>query len=401
MRIQAATDNDIYPPRFGGSERSFGLCRGLARHHEVQVLCVVPNRSPGRAHERADGVELLRRRAWYTSLAWRLERLGIAPLALAASGHARYASRLLGAFRGAAEVFAADLWLAGLFALRPAPMMVYTAHNVERDRFAAGPSALSRSPRWIAYVAELEARAVREATLTVACTAEDAGRFGELYGLARERAVVIPNGWDETRIRPATSERRASARAALGFGESETVALFVGSDMPHNREAARLLIERLLPSLAGRGLRLVVAGSVSRALGGVRDPALRVAGEVDDLEPWLHAADVGLNPMRSGAGSNVKLPTYLAAGLAVVTSAHGLRGYPELAPLVTVAEPDQFADALIERPRGWAARGLAMPAEVAALSWGALGERLGERLAERLAGAGVRSEAPAPREARA
>lgn len=189
----------------------------------------------------------------------------------------------------------------------------------------------------------------------------------------------------------------ARARAALGLGEAETVALFVGSDMPHNREAARVLVRRVLPALAGRGLRLVVAGSVSRALAGERDVALRVAGEVDDLEPWLHAADVGINPVASGGGSNVKLPTYLAAGLAVVTTAYGLRGYPELAPLVEVAEPEEMADALRERPRGWAARGLAMPAAVAALAWGTLGERLGGRLASALPS----HEAPRAREARA
>jgi glycosyltransferase involved in cell wall biosynthesis len=402
MRIQAATDNELFPPRFGGPQRTFGLCRGLARRHEVQALCVVPNRSRGAARQRADGVELVRRRAWYTSLAWRLERLGIAPLQVAALGHTRAADRLRSAFSGEAQVFAADLLLTGLFDRHPAPLKVYAAHNVERDRFVAGGSALSRSPRWISWIAALEERAVHEATLTVTCTTEDAERFAELYGLPRERAIVIPNGWDETRSQPATLERRARARAALGLAEAETVALFVGSDMPHNREAVRLLVHRVLPSLAGRGLRLVVAGSVSRALAGVRDTALRVAGEVEDLEPWLHAADVGINPVRSGGGSNVKLPTYLAAGLAVVTTAYGLRGYPELAPLVTTAEPDELADALRERPRGWAARGLAMPAEVAALSWGALGERLGERFAEHLVATGAAGNAaPVRRESRA
>ena len=156
-------------------------------------------------------------------------------------------------------------------------------------------------------------------------------------------------------------------------------------------------------------MRLVVAGSVSRSLSSSHEVALRIAGEVEDLEPWLHAADVGINPVASGAGSNVKLPTYLAAGLAVVTTAYGLRGYPELEPLVTVAEPGEMAAALRERPRGWASRGASMPAAVASLAWGTLGERLGEVLAERLGeragarlGAGLPPmEAPPAREARA
>ncbi len=133
-------------------------------------------------------------------------------------------------------------------------------------------------------------------------------------------------------------------------------------------------------ALAGVGFRLVVAGSVSRAVAGRREPWLAVYGEAPDLLPALHAADAGLNPVTSGGGSNVKLPTYLAAGLAVVTTPHGLRGFAPLAPWVVVARPGETAEALRARPAGWLARGLAPPGEVAGYAWGRLGERLGEVL---------------------
>ena len=71
MLIHVATDNDIYPPRFGATQRSFGLCRGLARRHGIHALCVVPNRDRAPAEQVANGVRLSRRRAWYTSVAWR------------------------------------------------------------------------------------------------------------------------------------------------------------------------------------------------------------------------------------------------------------------------------------------------------------------------------------------
>ena len=80
MLIHAATDNDIHPPLFGGTQRAFGLYRGLARRHEVSALCVVPNRAVAAADERVAGVRLLRRKAWYTSVAWRLERARLAPM---------------------------------------------------------------------------------------------------------------------------------------------------------------------------------------------------------------------------------------------------------------------------------------------------------------------------------
>jgi hypothetical protein len=378
--IHVATDNDIYPPRFGATQRSFGLCRGLARRHGIHALCVVPNRDRAPAEQVANGVRLSRRRAWYTSVAWRLDRWGLAPMAVAARGHRAGAARLLDALPGEATVFAADLLLTPLFERHPAPLKVYAAHNVEQDHFRETHPRLGSSRRWAGEIAALESRAAGQAALVVACTAADARRFGELYGVPAARIHVAANGWDETRVHPVTPESRARERAARHFAEHETVALFVGSDVPHNRAALRMLVHDVLPRLAADHFRLAVVGSVSRAVGDPRPAWLSVAGEVEDVEPWLHAADVGLNPVTGGGGSNVKLPTYLAAGLAVITTPFGLRGYPELARHVTVAEPGETAAALRQRPRGWPAGGGGLPEAVAALSWGRIGEQLAGRL---------------------
>ena len=87
--------------------------------------------------------------------------------------------------------------------------------------------------------------------------------------------------------------------------------------------------------------------------------------------------------MTTGGGSNVKLPTYLAAGLAVLTTPFGLRGYAALRSRVVVAALEETTEALRARPAGWLARGLPPPPEVAEYAWGRLGERLGEELEAR------------------
>jgi glycosyltransferase involved in cell wall biosynthesis len=55
-------------------------------------------------------------------------------------------------------------------------------------------------------------------------------------------------------------------------------------------------------------------------------PNLLLPGVVDTVAPWLAAADLALNPMISGSGSNLKLFEYLAAGLPVVSTSFGVRG---------------------------------------------------------------------------
>lgn len=396
MLIHAATDIDIHPPLFGGAQRDLGLYRGLARRHTVRALCMVPNRSRGAAEERVAGVEILRGRAWYTALAWRLEQARVSPLYLAAYGHRGRAARLLERLGGSADVLMTDLHLAALREHAAARLKVHHSQNVEYDHFrSAGPPLLSRG-MWAERLRAVEAQAVETADLTVAASDEDAARIAELYGVPGERLVVAVNGYDETAVRPPAPAARVRARTALGIGEGEVVCAFVGSDVPHNRVGLSVLVEQVMPPLAGNGFRLLVIGSVARALGGRREPWLIAAGERRDLAGVLDAADIGLNPVRAGGGSNIKLPTYLAAGLAVVTTPHGLRGFPALAPYVTVAEPDAMPEALRAKPAGWArSAGATLPAPVAALAWGEIGERLGETFAARLAGTGGDTGTPA------
>jgi hypothetical protein len=108
----------------------------------------------------------------------------------------------------------------------------------------------------------------------------------------------------------------------------------------------------------------------------------------------LHAADTGLNPVAAGGGSNVKVPAYLAAGLAVVSTPFGMRGYGALESLVRVAPAETFAEAWRQRPQGWARASGVTPPALAAFAWGAIGERLGEALtfARPAAGATQRAE---------
>ena len=387
MIVHGFASTDLAPPDTGASQRLFGLYRGLARHHATEVLAMVPNRHPGPRTETVAGVRLTRRKAWYTALAWRLERAGLAPMFVAAHAHDTMASALLRALDGRPDVVMADLALTGVLSRARVALTVYHAHNVELDHFAsAGPRVAGRG-WWARDLRALEARACAHAALVVTVSEEDAARMSELYRVPAARLLVVPNGYDETVLRPATANERESARAAIGVTGDERVALFLGSDVPHNRTALRFLIERVMPRL--RGVRLLAAGSVTSAFLGRREPWLTLRRAARDVAPWLAAADLGLNPVTGGAGSNVKLPTYLAGGLAVVSTAHGLRGYADLAPWVTVATPDNFADAISGISPGWAARGGAAPAPLARYEWGRLGELLGERFAAETGARGV------------
>lgn len=266
------------------------------------------------------------------------------------------------------ELSAYPRWMEHLRGSARAPRLVYAAHNVEQDLFRGrtGPRGLRRP--MLGRVARLERRTVAASDLVVTCTEDDARRMGELYGSPRASAVV-PNGFDEGLARAREDSARQAARDELGIGAQDTVMVFIGGRAHHNRQAVELLERRVLPDL-GSSARLLVVGHVAdAATAGAHSPApVMRLGHVEDLALPLAAADVGVNPVTYGSGSNLKLGDYLAAGLPVVSTPVGARGYERS---VRLAEPGEFASA-VRAALAEGARGDIDPN----LSWSALGRRL-------------------------
>src|SRR5207302_10682156 len=98
-------------------------------------------------------------------------------------------------------------------------------------------------------------------------------------------------------------------------------------------------------SLPGVGFDLV--GDLAGELGRLSLPAnVRLHGRVSDVQKQLlfAQATLALNPMKAGSGSNLKLVDYLAAGLPVLSSTVGARGFsPELVDCLEVVAPEPAA----------------------------------------------------------
>jgi glycosyltransferase involved in cell wall biosynthesis len=208
---------------------------------------------------------------------------------------------------------------------RRGQLLVYDAYNVEFDlqrtmlRGALG-ALLARYVRW------LESRACTESDVVFATSADDRQRLIELYRVTPDKVVVAPNGVDVNGVRVATAAERKDARRQLGV-DGEDVLLFVGSFHPPNLEAVECLIGTLAPRL--RDQLFLIAGSAVAAVESARLPpnVVRLGRVSDEAKTCLlRAADVALNPMSSGSGTNLKMLEYLAAGLPVVTTAVGARG---------------------------------------------------------------------------
>ena len=228
---------------------------------------------------------------------------------------------------------------------REGQIMIYNSYNVEYDLqrdILKGPAGRLLSN----WVRRMERRACRRADLVFATSEEDRLRFAELYKLSRRKIIHVPNGVDPEDIHPPAPGERASARKALDLPPGP-ILLFFGSAHPPNVEAAEFILAQLCPLF--EQATFVVAGNVCKHFEGLERSNARLLGRVPDEEKrlLLHAADVALNPMFSGSGTNLKMFDYLSAGLPVITSPVGARGIP-IASFreAVITEPYAFAPAI-------------------------------------------------------
>jgi glycosyltransferase involved in cell wall biosynthesis/GT2 family glycosyltransferase len=208
-------------------------------------------------------------------------------------------------------------------------LIIYDAHNCEavlREKLLGDNefgACLAQSVRWI------EGQLCYESDLILACSAEDKQTFVELYGIKPQKIVIVPNGVDVRAIHPASTAARAQAREKLSV--AGFVALFIGSAYPPNIEAVQTILNHLAPANPDVTF-LVVGGAGSSAIREGSAPNVpsnvKLLGVVSDAErnAAYAAADIAINPMFIGFGTNIKMLDFLAAGLPTITTPVGGRG---------------------------------------------------------------------------
>lgn len=232
---------------------------------------------------------------------------------------------------------------------RTRQLLVYDSHNVEGYlRYTLLDDGVGVGSKLSREVAELEAGLCRDADIILACSHRDRELFHRLYDIPYANIYVVPNGVFSSTLKPASGMEKSRARLELDMPEA-TTAVFLGSPYGPNNEAAEFMIDELAPALPD--VLFVIAGGVGTQLMGARAvPAnVRLTGQLSEQKKirYLQAADLAVNPMFSGSGTNIKMIEFMAAGLPIVTTPVGARGLRQVQPRPYVEVfPQDMPDAI-------------------------------------------------------
>ncbi len=210
--------------------------------------------------------------------------------------------------------------------LRPDQILIYDSQNVEGYLRAQLLNENNHHEAdLLRQVVEDENELGWHSDWILTCSHEDLLRFNRVYGFPIEKMRIVPNGVMAYRDPIASPEKRQEARQHLRINTTSFLAIFIGSAYGPNIEAANFIAERLAPMCPN--VTFVIAGGVGNEIKSMPCNVL-VTGQIDedDKNRWFYAADIAINPMLSGSGTNIKMFDFMSKGLPVVTTVTGARG---------------------------------------------------------------------------
>lgn len=324
------------PPQNGGHHAAFGFCEAMSKKYDVVVISTTNNQviNPPFRLEQLFSDRFFK---YFSPLvAWRLWQF----------------------FRK--EKIKTCMIQQPFFGLLAMPIckllgveFIIYSHNIEYQRFK------TIGKWWWPLLYPIEWLMYRSAHRVFFISPDDLEAAIPIFRLAPNNCTVVPYG---TRLQEMPIDRAATRQNIIsknGFQNNEFVILFFGAQSYRpNLEAVQRIVFEINPILQKKAdfpYRILICG------GGLPEKYNRFEnvknieylGFVEDIEGYIKAADLILNPINTGGGVKTKVIEAIALGTTVLSSETGAKGVDKEAcgkKLITMSDEDlpAFANTIIE-----------------------------------------------------
>mgnify|MGYP001449073482 CR=1 FL=1 len=342
MKITIIAPYPVYPVRFGGQARIWGLAKGYANiGHKVTVLCNTTYQFPKAKTGTIDGVHIVIIRTWIQDLVAYLATKKIIPLIASYPINSVLGFLFQGHWNDSDVVIFEQPFLAGWSRYVSNSLTVYSAQNVEEQYDLNMFDSSWHKSLFFPLLKKCEAWAVRQTDILFSCSEQDLEYFRKEYSLADERVFIVENGYDPQIKSPAADIKHR--REPI---DHTPIALFIGSHSLPNIEAAQFITSTIAPELPEWTFRIV---GESANFCTPHTQNVQLVGEVKNIDNWTNDVSVGLLPLSSGSGSSLKLLEYLHRGIPVICTDVGLRGFTSLRKYIRQSKKEEFVNLLRKR----------------------------------------------------
>jgi len=338
----------VFPRMHGGQLRIFNLYSRISEVFDVTILSV-NYFGQGSYHQKIRGLEevCIEKTELHQQKEWEIERrVGIPISDIVMHELIEYTPKYLDELKKNLEE--ADILVSShpyLFNLinryRDGKKIIYDSHNVELDLKKSMLPTNSTAETLLNKLFAMERDACQYSDLVLACSDEDRVRLIELYNANEDIIVTIPNGVDTVENAYIGFKERELLKEKYGISE-EKIIVFIGSWHKPNLEAVE---EILTMAKELTDCKFIIMGGLNGAFTDRTIPGNVVfTGSVsNEMKRMIFSvADIAINPMLHGSGTNLKIAEYISFGIPVVTTKIGARGYGFPEDVVVMADTKDF-----------------------------------------------------------
>lgn len=198
-------------------------------------------------------------------------------------------------------------------------VLVASSHNCEA-RFLHTQNLRIRE-----YLMDVERESIESADVVFAVSENDVDEFHNFLKARRQDNIfIIPNGVDCKKYQLISPSERDKAKKQLGLSGKQVV-LFTGSIHKPNGEALEIILNDIAPNTDDHDTVFLIVGGVGE--GQKSRGNVLFTGYAKNIDIFLRASDLAINPLISGSGTSLKMLEFMAAGLPVVSTPVGARGF--------------------------------------------------------------------------
>lgn len=331
-KILVLSTYSCYPPRGGGQHRLYNIYSLLAKEFDVTICSIIETNKQYQNLVLDNGLRqiCIPQSTEHARYQWGAEKkIGVNLYDVTMIDFVDHSKKYVDKIKELAVdsdiiVFSHPyLWPLNKF-IDDNKKVIYEAHNLE---YLLKKDYVKDSG-YTTKIYNTEKEASLKSDLILCTSEEDKTNLIEVYGPSPEKILVTPNGVDTSRIHFITSEEKEKQKKLTGLSYFTTI-IFVGSWHPPNLEALKFITDKLCRKYMN--YKFLVVGSIKdyylNEYGKLPQNVLDF-GTVDEDEKYeiYKLADIAINPMFSGSGTNLKMLDYMSAGIPVVSTHVGARG---------------------------------------------------------------------------
>lgn len=337
-KILVLSTYSIYPPRGGGQHRLYNLYKNLSRHFDITVLAIVEYGKNYSDRILRDGLReiCIPQSKEHAEKQWEIEKktgLNLYDVAMIenVSFSKKYVTKVEEFLSQSDIIISSHPYLFDLVKrVNKEQIIIYDAIDVEYTQKSAYIEKSKIETDLADKIKDREEKACKESDIIFATSEEERKELSMFYEISEGKIFVVPNGVDTHKIAFVTEEEHEKQKALLDI--KHPTILFVGSWHPPNLEALEFIVDNL--ARRNKNWIFLIIGSIkdfyiaSHHILKKLPKNVLAFGVVEEDEKYelYKVADVAINSMFSGSGTNIKMLDYMSAGVPTVSTQIGARG---------------------------------------------------------------------------